>query len=199
MFAAAALLLLPLLSLLLLPLCARGQETATATTLDEVVGDVTDLGDVVGDAMPDLTSSDSVMEDLDDDAGDDDDDVVVLDDDSGSATAGAEGGQGEACDDGESAPAGDAGADEAPADADADADADAAAGGGEEATDEATTDASAAAAPPPAQSGPFVDILGEVLLSLEMVDETHAQVHQHYTNEALSGKKVVGLYFSADW
>ncbi|KAL7464527.1 hypothetical protein ACHAXS_004863 [Conticribra weissflogii] len=32
-----------------------------------------------------------------------------------------------------------------------------------------------------------------------MVDETHAQVHQHYTNEALSGKKVVGLYFSADW
>ncbi|KAL7448568.1 hypothetical protein ACHAWC_001449 [Mediolabrus comicus] len=32
-----------------------------------------------------------------------------------------------------------------------------------------------------------------------MVDETHAQVHQHYTNEILSGKKVVGLYFSADW
>ncbi|KAL7555002.1 hypothetical protein ACHAWF_018579 [Thalassiosira exigua] len=32
-----------------------------------------------------------------------------------------------------------------------------------------------------------------------MVDETHAQVHQHLTNEALGGKKVVGLYFSADW
>jgi hypothetical protein len=51
----------------------------------------------------------------------------------------------------------------------------------------------------PAQTGPFVDIFGEVLLSLEMVDETHAQVHQHFTNEALRSKKVVGLYFSADW
>ena len=51
----------------------------------------------------------------------------------------------------------------------------------------------------PVQSGPFVDLFGDVLLSLEMVDETHAQVHQHYTNEVLSGKKVVGLYFSADW
>ena len=28
-------------------------------------------------------------------------------------------------------------------------------------------------------------------------DETHAQVHQHFTNDALAGKKVVGLYFSA--
>lgn len=52
---------------------------------------------------------------------------------------------------------------------------------------------------PPTQSGPFIDLFGDVLLSLEMVDETHAQVHQHYTNEILSGKKVVGLYFSADW
>ena len=52
---------------------------------------------------------------------------------------------------------------------------------------------------PPSQTGPFVDLFGDVLLSLEMVDETHAQVHQHYTNEALAGKKVVGLYFSADW
>ena len=50
-----------------------------------------------------------------------------------------------------------------------------------------------------AQSGPFIDLLGEQLLSLEMVDETSAQVHQHLTNEALAGKKVVGLYFSADW
>lgn len=49
------------------------------------------------------------------------------------------------------------------------------------------------------QSGPYIDLLGDVLLSLEMVDESHAQVHQHYTNEALRGKKVVGLYFSADW
>ena len=52
---------------------------------------------------------------------------------------------------------------------------------------------------PVGQVGPYIDLLGDVLLSLEMVDETHAQVHQHYTNEALSGKKVVGLYFSADW
>jgi hypothetical protein len=52
---------------------------------------------------------------------------------------------------------------------------------------------------PPTQTGPFIDIFGDVLLSLEMVDETHAQVHQHFTNEALAGKKVVGLYFSADW
>ncbi|KAL7507590.1 hypothetical protein ACHAXN_004749 [Cyclotella atomus] len=52
---------------------------------------------------------------------------------------------------------------------------------------------------PPAQTGPFVDLFGDVLLSLEMVDETHAQVHQHFTNEALANKKVVGLYFSADW
>ena len=51
----------------------------------------------------------------------------------------------------------------------------------------------------PAQTGPFIDILGDVLLSLEMVDDTHAQVHQHLTNDALAGKKVVGLYFSADW
>jgi hypothetical protein len=49
------------------------------------------------------------------------------------------------------------------------------------------------------QSGPFVDLLGDLLLSLEMIDETKAQVHQHHTNVALDGKKVVGLYFSADW
>lgn len=52
---------------------------------------------------------------------------------------------------------------------------------------------------PVVQSGPYIDLLGDMLLSLEMVDEAHAQVHQHYTNDALSGKKVVGLYFSADW
>jgi len=61
---------------------------------------------------------------------------------------------------------------------------------------EAETQAESA---PPVQSGPFIDLLGDLLLSLEMVDETHAQVQQHLTNEALSGKKVVGLYFSADW
>lgn len=62
--------------------------------------------------------------------------------------------------------------------------------------DESTNEAEVA---PPQQSGPFVDIFGETLLSLQFVDETHAQVHQHYTNEILAGKKVVGLYFSADW
>ena len=49
------------------------------------------------------------------------------------------------------------------------------------------------------QVGPFIDLLGDLLLSLEMIDETKAQVHQHHTNVALQGKKVVGLYFSADW
>ena len=56
-----------------------------------------------------------------------------------------------------------------------------------------------AGASPVVQSGPFVDLLGDLLLSLEMIDETKAQVHQHPTNVALDGKKVVGLYFSADW
>ena len=51
----------------------------------------------------------------------------------------------------------------------------------------------------PVQSGPFIDLLGETLISLKMVDETHATLEPHYTNEALKGKKVVGLYFSADW
>jgi hypothetical protein len=52
---------------------------------------------------------------------------------------------------------------------------------------------------PPVQMGPFIDLLGETLLSLEMVDERRARLHEIYTNEALSGKTVVGLYFSADW
>ena len=49
----------------------------------------------------------------------------------------------------------------------------------------------------PVQSGPFIDLFGENLLSLKMVDETHAQMETHLTNEALAGKKVVGVYFSA--
>lgn len=49
------------------------------------------------------------------------------------------------------------------------------------------------------QSGPFVDLLGHQLYSLEMIDETQAQLVPQYTNDALKGKKVVGLYFSADW
>ena len=46
------------------------------------------------------------------------------------------------------------------------------------------------------QSGPFVDLLGHQLYSLEIIDETQAQLVPQYTNEALKGKKVVGLYFS---
>lgn len=53
--------------------------------------------------------------------------------------------------------------------------------------------------PAPKQSGPFIDLFGENLLSLKMVDETHAQLETHLTNEALAGKKVIGVYFSADW
>jgi hypothetical protein len=49
------------------------------------------------------------------------------------------------------------------------------------------------------QSGPFVDLFGPNLLSLEMIDDTHAQLQPHLTNDVLEGKKVIGLYFSADW
>ena len=51
----------------------------------------------------------------------------------------------------------------------------------------------------PVQAGPLIDLLGTKLYSLKMVDETSAEIHEHYTNEALAGKKVIGLYFSADW
>lgn len=51
----------------------------------------------------------------------------------------------------------------------------------------------------PVQSGPLIDLLGTKLQSLEIIDQSSAQVKEHYTNEALSGKKVIGLYFSADW
>ena len=51
----------------------------------------------------------------------------------------------------------------------------------------------------PVQSGPLIDLLGPKLLSLEMIDETSAQFVENLTSEALAGKKVIGLYFSADW
>jgi hypothetical protein len=51
----------------------------------------------------------------------------------------------------------------------------------------------------PVQVGPLVDLLGPKLQSLQMVDEQTAQIVEQYTNDALNGKKVVGLYFSADW
>lgn len=50
----------------------------------------------------------------------------------------------------------------------------------------------------PKQAGPFIDLFGEKLISLKMVDETHAQIETHLTNEALAGKKVIGVYFSAE-
>jgi len=68
-----------------------------------------------------------------------------------------------------------------------------------EATEETPATEEETPAAPVVQSGPFIDLLGDTLLSLQMVSETQAQVNQHYTNDALSGKKVVGLYFSADW
>lgn len=52
---------------------------------------------------------------------------------------------------------------------------------------------------PPVQTGPFIELLGPNLLKLNMIDETHAQLVSNFTNEVLQGKKVVGLYFSADW
>ena len=168
------LLLLSVVALALLsttPLLTYAQDAATA---DIVEDDVTDIGDVIGDAMGDIT------EGLDEE-------VVDLD---VAAAASAE----ESSETEEAATVDDATAtaDETTTTA--------------ESTAEATTDeqtqpqeAQEEATPPPAQTGPFIDLFGEVLLSLEMVDETHAQVHQHYTNEVLSGKKVVGLYFSADW
>lgn len=62
-----------------------------------------------------------------------------------------------------------------------------------------TIDTSTTTKEAPLQTGPFIDLLGPSLLSLEMVDETHAQLVSHYTNDVLRGKSVVGLYFSADW
>lgn len=51
----------------------------------------------------------------------------------------------------------------------------------------------------PVQSGPFIDLFGPTLLSLKMVDSTRAQIVSNYTSDALRGKSVVGVYFSADW
>jgi hypothetical protein len=167
------------------PLFAYAQETVTTTTTEE---DVTDLDDV-GDAMADLTQDDML----------EGDEIVTAIEDS---TA-----EEESCDD-EAAAA--AAADDATVDAttttttteesktEDDQQSTTAAATSEQVEQQAATTTTAEQAPP-TQSGPFIDLFGDVLLSLEMVDETHAQVHQHYTNEILSGKKVVGLYFSADW
>ena len=47
------------------------------------------------------------------------------------------------------------------------------------------------------QTGPFLDLLGPTLLSLQMIDESHAQINSHATSDVLNGKHVVGIYFSA--
>ncbi len=180
----SAVTLLAALTLSCAPLFAYAQDTATtAATTEE---DVTDLDDNVGDAM---------VADLTQDMLEGDEVVTTIED------AAAE----ESCDD-EATTA--AAADDGTVDAtttttateesktDDDQQSTAAAAASEQVEQQAATTAEQA---PPTQSGPFIDLFGDVLLSLEMVDETHAQVHQHYTNEILSGKKVVGLYFSADW
>lgn len=51
----------------------------------------------------------------------------------------------------------------------------------------------------PVQTGPLIDIFGPKLLSLEMIDESSAELRPHLTSDALRGKKVIGVYFSADW
>lgn len=157
------------LALLSAPLLTHAQDAATATA-DIVEEDVTDLGDVVGDAMADITEGlNEEVEDLDD--------VVASVESPGSEEEEAEAAVDEIL-------ATTATLEESAT---------------EEQTQQKDEEEEAQPTPPPAQTGPFIDLFGEVLLSLEMVDEAHAQVHQHYTNEVLSGKKVVGLYFSADW
>ena len=51
----------------------------------------------------------------------------------------------------------------------------------------------------PTQIGPLVDIFGQQLLSLEMMNDTSAALRPSLTSDALRCKKVIGLYFSADW
>jgi len=63
-------------------------------------------------------------------------------------------------------------------------------------------DGAPAAAAPPAAVGPpsaLAALLGPELLALEMVDEKNARIASRDTDAALRGKKVIGLYFSADW
>jgi hypothetical protein len=47
---------------------------------------------------------------------------------------------------------------------------------------------------PPVQTGPLIDLFGQSLLGLEMIDEQHAQLTANYTSDALRGKKVIGVY-----
>ncbi len=168
-------------------------ETAAAPTDNDIdltssngMGDVADLGDVIEDAITQFTeNSDAGSTVIANDVVDDD---VLIEDEATETTS----------DDDSENPTNDADSttktestndDSKPVEDDVGA------------TDDAS-DPKQESQPevmPVVQVGPYIDLLGDMLLSLEMVDEAHAQVHQHYTNEALSGKKVVGLYFSADW
>jgi hypothetical protein len=67
------------------------------------------------------------------------------------------------------------------------------------AVDGSTTIDEEAPPEPPVQTGPLIDLFGPALLGLEMIDEQHAQLTANYTSDALRGKKVIGVYFSADW
>jgi nucleoredoxin len=51
----------------------------------------------------------------------------------------------------------------------------------------------------PVQIGPLIDIFGQQLLSLEIINGSTAKLRPTLTSDALRGKKVIGLYFSADW
>jgi hypothetical protein len=52
----------------------------------------------------------------------------------------------------------------------------------------------------PVQAGPLIDLFGAQLLSFHLSDDGQSgQIGAEYTNEALAGKKVIGVYFSADW
>lgn len=69
----------------------------------------------------------------------------------------------------------------------------------EQTKDEETASTKEEQQPAAVQNGPFVDLLGQQLLSLEMIDQKSARLVSQYTNEALKDKTVIGLYFSADW
>ena len=159
------------------PRYSCGQETAAIGDEATAAAAAAAACDVAGDAIAyDATES-----------------VIDLDVDAGTAAADGETACGLADDDaGGEAPDGDA------AETTADVADDERSGGGVGATS-SDGDDPGTAQEPVVQSGPYVDLLGDTLLSLEMIDETKAQVHQHHTNVALDGKKVVGLYFSADW
>ena len=174
---------------------ATAEVVSDAENLDVVGGssvDVTDLGDVVGDTMMDDSNAELSVDDLDTTAAGGEDAADKTEDTIAATTETTEKNEETSITEGESNVV----------------------DGTTEATDDTTTTSKdsetnatsketggggVSEETPVVQAGPYIDLLGDTLLSLQMVDETHAQVNQHYTNEALSGKKVVGLYFSADW